>query len=130
MRKRYTKAASSILKQGGWKREEKGYESHFHYPFELFIIYIIVLCNAHHLVHMNQLQQWKEQSMEKVWNGIEKTSESCDMLKTVPALALYLGLIHFNFIFILFATFFLSPSKALLLVFYFLICLQFLYHLT
>ncbi|XP_047179526.1 diacylglycerol O-acyltransferase 2D-like [Vigna umbellata] len=52
--------------------------------------------------------------MEKVWNGIEKSSESCDMLKTVPALALYLGFIHFNFIFILFATFFLSLSKALL----------------
>ncbi|QCD82196.1 2-acylglycerol O-acyltransferase 2 [Vigna unguiculata] len=55
--------------------------------------------------------------MEKVSNGIEKSYESsCNMFKTVPALLLYLGLIHFNIIFILFATFFLSLSKALLLI--------------
>ncbi|KAK7346252.1 hypothetical protein VNO80_20767 [Phaseolus coccineus] len=54
--------------------------------------------------------------MEKVLNnnGVENSSEPCSMFKTVPALALYLGAIHFNLILILFATFFLPLSKALL----------------
>ncbi|XP_020239185.1 diacylglycerol O-acyltransferase 2D-like [Cajanus cajan] len=52
--------------------------------------------------------------MEKVLNGAEKFSESCNMLKMVLALALYLGTIHFNLALIFFATFFLPLSKALL----------------
>ncbi|XP_020239181.1 diacylglycerol O-acyltransferase 2D-like isoform X1 [Cajanus cajan] len=52
--------------------------------------------------------------MEKVLNGAEEFSESCNMLKMVLALALYLGTIHFNLALIFFATFFLPLSKALL----------------
>ena len=125
-RKRSTKSTSSILKHraynSGWKRERGTgtWKSFLIILFSVVLYYLqcCVMCNALHLFHIHQqLPEWKEESMEKVSNGIEKSYESsCNMFKTVPALLLYLGLIHFNIIFILFATFFLSLSKALLFV--------------
>ncbi|RDX69001.1 Diacylglycerol O-acyltransferase 2D, partial [Mucuna pruriens] len=54
--------------------------------------------------------------MEKVFKGVEEFSESRNMFKKVLALVLYLGAIHFNLALIIFATFFLPLSKALMLV--------------
>ncbi|KAG4939063.1 hypothetical protein AAZX31_16G104600 [Glycine max] len=52
--------------------------------------------------------------MGKVFNGVEEFSESRNVFKTVPALVLYLGAIHFNLALILWATVFLPLSKGLL----------------
>ncbi|KAL2334144.1 hypothetical protein Fmac_015357 [Flemingia macrophylla] len=52
--------------------------------------------------------------MEKVLNGAEEFSESRSVLKTILALALFLGAIHFNLALIFFAIFFLPLPKALL----------------
>ncbi|KAJ1434098.1 hypothetical protein SESBI_05662 [Sesbania bispinosa] len=56
--------------------------------------------------------------MEKVFHGNEEFAGSRNMFKTVVALVLYLGAIHFNVALILFAAFFLPLSKALLSVFH------------
>lgn len=60
--------------------------------------------------------------MGKVFNGVEEFSESRNVFKTVPALVLYLGAIHFNLALILWATVFLPLSKGLLFVFYLYFC--------
>jgi len=58
--------------------------------------------------------------MEKVLRGNEVFGESCNWFKSVVALTLCFGAIHFNLALILFAIFFLSLSKALLYVFFLL----------
>ncbi|XP_057415146.1 diacylglycerol O-acyltransferase 2D-like [Lotus japonicus] len=51
--------------------------------------------------------------MEKVFHGIEEFTKSSSVFKTILALALYFGAIHFNVALILFAALFLPLSEAL-----------------
>jgi hypothetical protein len=55
--------------------------------------------------------------MKKVFGGNKEFGESCNLFKSVVALSLSFGAIHFNVALILFALFFLPLSKALLFVF-------------
>ncbi|WJX88266.1 Diacylglycerol O-acyltransferase 2 [Trifolium repens] len=53
--------------------------------------------------------------MKKVFGGNKEFGESCNLFKSVVALSLSFGAIHFNVALILFALFFLPLSKALLI---------------